>query len=288
MGFDTLFSIMLLGLLALLGLSYGGRVLLKGRARFERVDRQGGSALLGKALMEMGYWGLQPVARLLVAVGVSANLVSATSLVFGLISGVCLAFGHFGSAAVIASVSFLMDALDGMIARVNGTSSDLGKLLDSALDRYVEFFFLAGLAIHYRGVPVLLGLVLLAIQGSFMVSYSTAKADALGVEPPRGNMRRSERAAYLTLGAALSPLTIPWLEVHRDFGIALGHPMVLTVCLVAVLSNVSAVERLYAVGKALRAREEERKRLTSLREDYREGPDEGPLRPEVSRRVKFP
>jgi phosphatidylglycerophosphate synthase len=115
--------------------------------------------------------------------------------------------------------------------------------------------FLGGLIIYYREIPVLMILAMAALIGSFMVSYSSAKAEALQVSPPKGSMRRPERALYLILGAALSPVTIPWWEATRDFPVAIGHPMVAALTLVAVLSNVSAVERLVAIAKAMRQRE---------------------------------
>jgi phosphatidylglycerophosphate synthase len=196
--------------------------------------------------------------------------------VFGALAGLCLTFGHFGSGAAFACVSAVMDSLDGLVARMSGTASDAGEVLDAAVDRYAEFMFLGGLLIYYREIPVLMVLTLAALTGSFMVSYSTAKAEALQVTPPKGSMRRPERALYLILGAALSPVTIPWWEATRDFPIAIGHPMVAALALVAVLSNVSAVERLWAIAKQIRereAREAEAKRLAA--EAAREGENEG-------------
>ena len=70
-------------------------------------------------------------------------------------------------------------------------------------------------------------------------------------------MRRPERALYLIIGAALSPVTIPIFEQERTWGIAIGHPMVFAVAMVGCLANVSAIERLYAIAKAMRVREEE-------------------------------
>ena len=74
-------------------------------------------------------------------------------------------------------------------------------------------------------------------------------------------MRRPERAVYLILGAVLSPITIPWLEVDRPFGIALGHPMVFALGLVAILSNVSAIERLWAIAQAVKVRDVNKAKL---------------------------
>lgn len=248
-------TLFLLGAVAVLSVAYGIRLLLRGRAQFARVDRQGGSALLSKGLMEMGYWWLQPMARALVALGVTPNMISWASLVFALIAGISLAFGHFGFGGGFALVSGFLDSLDGMVARLTGTSSDAGEVLDATVDRYAEGFFISGLVIYYRDIPILQVLALLALMGSFMVSYSSAKAEALQVDPPKGSMRRPERAFYLTLGAILSPITIAQYEYVRDYPIAIGFPMVIALGLIAVLANASAVERMAAIAKEMRRRE---------------------------------
>jgi CDP-diacylglycerol--glycerol-3-phosphate 3-phosphatidyltransferase len=240
-------------IIVLLSAAYGLRVIIKGRARFDRIDRQGGSRLLGKGVMELGYWILTPVAKFLVALGARANQVSWVSLGFGLLAGVCLAIGHFGYAAICAAVSGFFDSLDGMVARLAGSASDAGEVLDAAVDRYVEFFFLSGLILYYREIPILQGLAMLALLGSFMISYSTAKAEALQVETPTGSMRRPERAVHLTLGASLSALSIPWFESPHEF--ALGYPMIFALGLVALVTNISAIGRFRSIAKAIRRRE---------------------------------
>jgi phosphatidylglycerophosphate synthase len=257
MDFQLVATVVLLGLVAIAAVAYGIRVWLSGRARFDRVDKQGGSPLLSKNVMEGAYWFLQPFGKLLAFCHVTPNQISWASLAFGILAGVCLAFGHFGFAAAFATISALMDSLDGMVARMTGVASDAGEVLDAAIDRYVEFFFLGGLAVYYRDVSGLLIITLIALMGSFMVSYSTAKAEALHVDPPKGSMRRPERAIYLILGAVLSPVTIPIFEQERTWGIAIGHPMVFAVAMVGVMSNMSAVERLYAISKVVRKRENE-------------------------------
>jgi CDP-diacylglycerol---glycerol-3-phosphate 3-phosphatidyltransferase len=252
---DLFYTFVLLGVCAFLCFAYIFRLAFKGKIHFDRVEKQGGSPLLKKGVLEMGYWGLQPFAKLLVFSHVTPNMISWASLVFGILAGTCLAFGHFGFGAFFATFSALSDSLDGMVARMTGVSSDAGEVLDAAVDRYVEFLFLAGLVIYYREIPLLQMLALLALLGSFMVSYSTAKAEALHIDPPKGAMRRPERALYLILGAALSPITIPWLEMYREFAVPVGHPMVLSLCLVAMVSNVSAIERFLAITKAIRLRQ---------------------------------
>lgn len=255
LAYDFVNTIALLAILALIGVAYSVKLILKGRTQYDRVNRQGGSVLMGRGMMEVGYWALQPVAKLLVFLHVTPNQISWASLVFGGISGTALAYGYFGFAALFACYSAFMDCLDGMVARMTEVASDAGEVLDAAVDRYVEFFFLAGLIIYYREEPVFQTIALFALAGSFMVSYSTAKAEALHIPPPPGIMRRPERAFYLTLGAALSTFPIPWLDRYFSFSKPVGYPLLLATFAIAVLSNISAIERLWTIGRAMRERE---------------------------------
>jgi CDP-diacylglycerol--glycerol-3-phosphate 3-phosphatidyltransferase len=233
----------LLGLVVVL---YGLRVVFRGAAKFERVERDKGSALLSASLMQMGYWALDFVGRGLAAIGATANAISVASLVFGVGAGVALAYGHFGVGAMLAVVSALGDTLDGIVARRQGTASDAGEVLDAAVDRYEEFFFLGGIVVHVRQSAIGVSLVLSALLGSFMVSYATAKAEALRAQIPRGAMRRPERAAYLIAGAALTPFFAPLVatRVLDAPGWLVELPALAAVALVALVANVSAVRRL--------------------------------------------
>lgn len=255
MNFDFIQTLSLLSITGVITVAYFFRVWIKGPAKFSRVDQQGGSSLLGKGVMEGAYWSLQPVAKLLVFFRISPNQISWGSFVLGFLAGASLVFGHFGTAAVLSTISALLDSLDGMVARLTHKASDAGEVLDAAVDRYNEFFFLAGLTLYYREIPFLLVLSLIALMGSFMVSYTTAKSEALNVKIPKGNMRRPERALYLTLGAVLSPLSIQLYELDRAYPMAMGYPMVLALFVVAVLSNISACDRLIALAQQIRVRE---------------------------------
>ena len=252
---EQIYALGLFGLMAVVALVYTLRVRLRGALHFDRVDRQGGSPLLSKSLMEMGYWSFQPVARLCVLCGLSANTLSLTSLFLGAVAGLCLAWGHFGSGAIFSAISSILDTLDGMVARLTHRSSNAGEVLDATVDRYCEFFFLGGLSIYYRLVPALLTLSLLALTGAFMVSYSSAKAEALGISPPAGSMRRPERAIYLMMGSALSAISIASWESDWGGPIAVGYPMVFACGLVAVLSHSSALERLFWTAREVRRQE---------------------------------
>jgi CDP-diacylglycerol--glycerol-3-phosphate 3-phosphatidyltransferase len=250
---DIAVSLFVVSLAALVAIAYTARVRLNGAAHFARVQSAGRSLLLGQSAMVASYWALSPVGRRLVRWGVSANAVTAWSLVLGLGAGVELGMGHFGIAAGFSALSSICDALDGFVARETKTASDAGETFDAAVDRYVEFFFFGGLIFHFRSSAAWVALVLLALVGSFMVSYGTAKAEALRVDAPRGAMRRPERAAYLTLGALLVPLSSALLAPEMTTA-----PLALALALVAVVANVSAVGRLVRIAEAARKRESTR------------------------------
>ncbi|MDP9036981.1 MAG: CDP-alcohol phosphatidyltransferase family protein [Myxococcota bacterium] len=252
---DLAFSIALGVATLLVGGIYAARVSRAGAARFDRVDRAGGSVLLGKGTMQMGYWAMRPIARACIALRIGPDAVSWASLCLGAAAGVVLGFGRYGAGALLSVLSSGCDAIDGMIARETQTASDAGEVLDATVDRYAELFFFGGIAIHERTDPFLLGVVLCASAGAVMVSYSTAKAEALGVTPPRGAMRRQERAVYLVVGAALVPVTTALVD-GLGLPSRIGHlPALAALGLVAVVGNASAVLRLRAVAAAVRQRE---------------------------------
>jgi CDP-diacylglycerol--glycerol-3-phosphate 3-phosphatidyltransferase len=213
--------------------------------------------------MEMGYWAMAPVARFFVAMGVTANAVSWFSLALAGAAGIALALGHFGIGAMLSVVSSVCDAIDGYVARETGTASDSGEVLDAAVDRYAELFFLGGIAVHERHDALTLVLTLAATAGAMMVSYSTAKAEALGVEPPRGAMRRQERAVYFVLGAGLVPVVAAAAARWGLPAFVDRWPLLAMLALVAVVGNVSAVRRLRAVAEAVRKPAPERLSLPS-------------------------
>jgi phosphatidylglycerophosphate synthase len=181
-------------------------------------------------------------------------MVTAFSLLPALGAGVAIAFGWFGLACMLGTIATLSDIVDGVIARRTGVSSDAGEVFDAAVDRFGEFFLMGGLIFYYRDTWSVLLLALAATVGAFMISYSTAKAEAVGVPPPRGAMRRGERAVYLITAAGLTSITkvifadTPTLSMREA-------PMILAIAIVAGVANVSAVQRLGAIIQLLRARQ---------------------------------
>ncbi len=219
---------------------------------YARVHRDGGSALLSAHAMNAGYWALQPLGALLSSAGVTPDAITLASLVVGLGAGVALGSQHFGLGALLASVGFLGDALDGLVARTTGVASDAGEVFDAAADRWGEAAFLSGVAFAFRAHPVGLLLALFALSGAFMVSYATAKSEAMRVDAPRGGMRRVERAVYLTVAAVLTPLFVTLSQRHAwPFAVEYS-PMLAALALVGSVGNLSAVLRFRAVAASLR------------------------------------
>jgi len=212
------------------------------RPTYDRVEKQGLKVPFAKRLFEASVWTCTPVARGLVAPGAGPDAVSWMSVVAATGAGVAFAFGHWGVGALCFYLSGIMDVLDGMVARITDRVSAAGGVLDSSLDRYSDFAVLAGVAVHERARPWVLLAVLVCLQGSFMISYSSAKAEALRVTPRRGRMKRTERGPLLVLGAALSAL------------VADAMPMVVVVGFIAVFANLSAARRLIEIAAAVRDR----------------------------------
>jgi phosphatidylglycerophosphate synthase len=228
---------------------YGIRIASRGVFHSERVSKIGGTALVGRGIMDATYWAIEPLVRGLAALGITPNGLTYGALVLGFGAGAALAVGWYGLATLLATMSTIGDILDGQVARLTNTGSVRGELLDAAVDRYTEFAFLAGLVVVLRDSWWQLGLALAAMLASFMVSYASAKAEALNVTPPRGLMRRHERAMYLITGAGMSPLLGPTLVAH---GLPYATPALVSLAIVASIGNLAAVLRLVRIGRALR------------------------------------
>jgi CDP-diacylglycerol---glycerol-3-phosphate 3-phosphatidyltransferase len=239
-------SVVLVTFLTAAALAYGVRVVLRGRARHARSDADGGSVLLGKSVMEMGYWLFVPVARGLARIGVTADAVTAFALLPGVGAGIMAARGHFGLACALGAFAAICDLLDGLVSRELAGPSKTGELLDATVDRYVETFLLGGLAIHFRTHQVLLVLTLLAMLGTFMVSYGSARILALGVPVPRGFMRRAERAVFILVPCGATSIFSRWLMAGQAEIWLREWPLVVGLAVVAVGANLSAVSRLRA------------------------------------------
>jgi CDP-diacylglycerol--glycerol-3-phosphate 3-phosphatidyltransferase len=116
-------------------------------------------------------------------------------------------------AALVFVVGSLLDILDGALARAGGKTTPFGAFLDSTTDRISEGFMLTAIAYvlarHHH--PVFVAVAVTAVAGSFLVSYTRAKAEALGLRGDVGIGSRAERVVVITAGLVLAPWgVLPW------------------------------------------------------------------------------
>jgi phosphatidylglycerophosphate synthase len=135
------------------------------------------------------------------------------------------------------SISGIADALDGMAARNQGTSSVFGAFLDSSLDRVSDFFYLCGFWILFWPSPQFVAASLLILFGLLltgMISYVKARSESLGVSCDCGFMERGWRTVYLIVWAIL----ICALPLHRSGVLWLGLLVYLALTLLTVLQRI--------------------------------------------------
>jgi CDP-diacylglycerol--glycerol-3-phosphate 3-phosphatidyltransferase len=170
-----------------------------------------------------------------------------------------LATGHLTSGGALLLVSGLFDMLDGALARVENSQSDFGAFLDSLLDRYSEATILLALiyifTIRQQTANVLL--VYGVAIGSILISYARARAEALGLEAKVGIAPRPERV--LILGAGLL--------INRE-------TTVIALVILAFLTHVTALQRLYHVWRQTRAESEGQQKEPRARLSSKEVPEQ--------------
>jgi CDP-diacylglycerol---glycerol-3-phosphate 3-phosphatidyltransferase len=115
--------------------------------------------------------------------------------------------------AFVFVVGSILDILDGALARAGGKTTPFGSFLDSTTDRVGEGAMLGAIALIFarHGNEVALAAAIAAVAGSFLVSYTRAKAEALGLRGDVGFGSRAERVVAITTGLVLAPWgLLPW------------------------------------------------------------------------------
>lgn len=156
---------------------------------------------------------IDPTAAFLARLGVSANGLTIAGCSIAVFVGILLAQGYLRLGGIILLLTMGTDALDGALARHAGQATRFGAFLDSSFDRIADASLLLGLGWWYRGQggPHDM-LASIAAVGSLLVSYSRARAEAIGVECKVGLFTRVERSLVL-IAALILGLTGPalWL-----------------------------------------------------------------------------
>jgi CDP-diacylglycerol--glycerol-3-phosphate 3-phosphatidyltransferase len=146
----------------------------------------------------------------------------------------------FWLGALLFVVGSILDILDGALARAGGKATPFGSFLDSTLDRAGEAAMLGAIALVFArdGDTLALGFCFAAVSGSFLVSYTRAKAEILGLRGDVGIGSRAERVVVITAGLVLAPWSLlPW-----------------AIYLLTATSWITVVQRVLAVRRQLRER----------------------------------
>src|ERR687889_883382 len=145
---------------------------------------------------------------------------------------------------ILGGVAFILgsicDTLDGRYSRMSGKGTPFGAFLDSTLDRMEEGIVLTAVAFHFssEGDDVAVAAVVVAVLASLMVSYTRARAEALGVECKVGIADRAVRVVILSAGLLLQ-------------GFGLDDMLQYAVYVLAVLSVITVLQRIVHVRSEL-------------------------------------
>ena len=178
----------------------------------------------------------------MVAIGITANMVTLFGFVVNLIAAFYFATGRLVTGGILILFGGSFDMIDGAVARAQRNPRASGALLDSVIDRYSEGFLLLGALIYFYGLESLLGIVLAfsAWFGSILVSYVRARAEGLQVTCKVGLMQRPERIILLGAGTVLQGALLhkfPYLQ-------STGMILLCTLGILTLTSHITAIHRL--------------------------------------------
>jgi CDP-diacylglycerol---glycerol-3-phosphate 3-phosphatidyltransferase len=172
------------------------------------------------------------------------NAISMTGFVLNLAAAVLVFERLFFLAGVAFVIGSVMDTLDGRYSRMSGKGTPFGSFLDSTLDRIEEGVVLLAVAAYFatRHDEVAVAAVVAAVLGSLMVSYTRARAEALGVSCKVGLATRPVRVVILSAGLVFAK------------GASLGHFELLApaVYVLAAVSVLTVLQRIWHVRRELR------------------------------------
>ncbi len=179
---------------------------------------------------------LAPIANILSLNGIlSPNSLTLTGFLINLIASASFIFQLPKLAGILILLAGSFDLLDGILARNSGKTTRFGAFLDSVLDRYSDAALFGGLMVYYiSNNSILYTLVTFGVMlGSFLISYTRARAEGLGIDCNIGLMERPERIILLSAGAITGLLEE-------------------TLWILLVLTHITAIQRIYHIWKATR------------------------------------
>ncbi|HXO10205.1 MAG TPA: CDP-alcohol phosphatidyltransferase family protein [Solirubrobacteraceae bacterium] len=173
------------------------------------------------------------------------NAISLTGFVLNMAAAGLIVGRLFFLAGIAFIIGSVMDTLDGRYSRMSGKGTPFGAFLDSTLDRLEEGIVLTAVAAYFASLnnQIAVAAVVIAVLGSLMVSYTRARAEALGVACTVGLATRPVRVVILSIGLVFAK------------GASIGHFELLApaVYVLAALTAVTMVQRILYVRKQLNA-----------------------------------
>ena len=171
------------------------------------------------------------------------NAISLTGFALNVVAAVLVTQRYFFLAGIAFVVGSVMDTLDGRYSRMSGKGSPFGAFLDSTLDRVEEGVVLAAVAAYFstRGDELAVAAVVLGVVASLMVSYTRARAEALGLECKVGLATRPVRVVIISIGLLFAN------------GASLGNFSLLepAIYALAALTTVTVLQRVLHVRRQL-------------------------------------
>lgn len=199
-----------------------------------------GASLVPAWLKDAGRGVLAPVVRLAMALHLTPNTITVIGLAIVLGAAILVAQGALLLGAAILTAGSLLDAVDGALARARGGGTAFGGFLDSTLDRAAEAILYAGIAGYFltkapeHTWPVLIAMV--ALTASFLVSYSRARAEGIGLSAAVGLAPRTERLVLVIAGVALA-------------GLGFEPGLIGAMTIIAILSLATVFQRIWHVWR---------------------------------------
>ncbi len=176
-----------------------------------------------------------PIVFLLAKAHVTPNALTLLGVLGSAGAAVLLARGQFLAGGIVVLAAGALDVLDGALARATGQVTRFGAVFDSVMDRVSEAAVLFGLLYYYadRDAREESLLIFAALAGSMLVSYIRARSEILGLPIREGLFTRAERVIVIGLGSMIDQVRIAlWI--------------------LAVLANLTALQRLYLVWRKTR------------------------------------
>src|SRR3982750_2930827 len=169
------------------------------------------------------------------------NAISLTGLALNAVAAVLVWQGWYFAGGIAFVVGSVCDTLDGRYSRMSGKGTAFGAFLDSTLDRIEEGIVLTAVAVRFsmNGDDAAVAACMIAVLASLMVSYTRARAEALGVENKGGIATRPVRVVILSIGLLFAK------------GAGLGMPDLLepAIYTVAALTFFTTLQRVWHVRK---------------------------------------